>query len=221
MEVLLVRHGESEGNALGRMQGRVDSPLTDTGRAQARRLAGWLKAQGFGWAAAYASPLSRAFETAEILAAETGLPRPEVDEDLQEVAAGSLEGLDREAISQRYPDFLTRGISGLGDFSAYGGESYEAVQERVQRLLDRLARRHRDTGQRALVVAHGGINFQLAKAALCTPVPRVCVLHWGNCTAALLRFRERRGVFFGELGWLVPLELMGGASHDGTRALFR
>jgi hypothetical protein len=64
-------------------------------------------------------------------------------------------------------------------------------------------------------VAHGGIHFQLAKAAVCVPVPRVCILHFGNCTASQLRFRDRRGTYMAEVGFHVPIELMGGDPSDG------
>lgn len=221
MELLLVRHGESENNAAGRIQGTNDSLLTERGRAQAETVGAWLSEREFRWSTAYASPLARAKETAEIIAKRTGFPAPVVDEDLAEVAVGSLEALTRDDIEQRHPTFMTRAITDLGDFSEFGGESYDSVQARTRRVLTRLEQAHRATADRVLVVAHGGINFQLVKAAVCLPVPRVCILHWGNCTATLLRFRERRGVYMGEVGWHVPLELMGGARADATTGVFR
>src|SRR6185369_16506319 len=74
LEILLVRHGESEGNAQERMQGSSDFPLTERGRTQARALAAWLGSQGLGLQATYASPLRRAWETAEILSANGAAP---------------------------------------------------------------------------------------------------------------------------------------------------
>src|SRR5262249_44163795 len=161
----------------------------------------WLSETGFRWSAAYASPLSRARETAAIIARRTGFPEPTIDEDLAEVSVGSLEALTREDIEGRYPTFMTRAITDLGDFSEFGGESYDDVQARTRRMLEKLQKNHRAMADRVLVVAHGGINFQLVKAAICLPVPRVCILHWGNCTATLLRFRERRGIYMAEVAW--------------------
>lgn len=221
MDVLIVRHGESAGNAEGRMQGRRDLPLTDLGRAQSQRLAQWLKHHEVIWDAAYCSPLTRAMETARILSAETQLPAAAPDPDLSEIHAGELEGLDREAMAAIHPEFLLREIMNLGDFAEFGGESYEEVQERIRRVLDGLVRRHRDPPQRVLIVGHGGVNFQLVKAATCIPVPRICVMRWGNCTAGLLRFRHRRGVYMAEVAWHVPIELMGGSPGGDSSSLFR
>ena len=247
MELLVVRHGESDGNADGRLQGSIDSPLSPRGKEQARRLARWLNTQRIGWDVAYSSPLSRALETARLLSELTHNPLPTIDPDLREIDAGSLEGLNRNDMEERYPDFLKRAITNLGDFAEYGGEGYDHVQQRVQRLLSRLLERHRDppvsppegrrpqTGSvsppegrrpqtrpaRVLLAGHGGVNFQLVKAAISVPVPRVCILHWGNCTACLLRFRERRGLYMGEVAWHVPLELMGGDEGEGITNVFR
>jgi broad specificity phosphatase PhoE len=221
MDILLVRHGESEGNVLGRLQGHVDSPLTDLGRAQAARVGGWLKARGLRWAAAYASPLARARDTAAIICERTGFPEAVHDDDLKEVGVGRLEGMTRDEIFKKHPGFIDRPITDLGDFSEFGGEGYEDVQARVGRVLARIAARHRASSDVVLVVAHGGINFQLVKAAVCVPVPRVCILHWGNCTASLLRFRDRRGTYMAEVAWHVPTELMGGEPADHTTGVFR
>jgi broad specificity phosphatase PhoE len=221
MDIILVRHGESEGNALGRLQGHVDSPLTPLGRAQARRVGGWLKVHAPRWAAAYASPLARAKETAGIICEQTGYTQSILDDDLREVGAGRLEGLTRDEIWSRYPRFAERQITELGDFAEFEGEAYEGVQERVRRVLARLESAHRAAADVVLVVAHGGILFQIVKAAVCVPVPRVCILQWGNCTATLLRFRERRRTYMAEVTWHVPLDLMGGGPAEESTGVFR
>ena len=79
--LLLVRHGETDWNADGRLQGQTDRPLSDFGRKQARGLADELAAEGFE--AIYSSDLARARETAEIIGARLGLP-VELDSDLRE-----------------------------------------------------------------------------------------------------------------------------------------
>jgi broad specificity phosphatase PhoE len=221
MEIMLLRHGESEGNLAGRMQGRLDYPLTALGREQAARAGEFLLARGGPFAAVYASPLKRAFETASIVAAQGVRPEPVLDEDLPEIGAGAIEGLNEAEIRERHPQFMQRSLTETGDFSAYGGESYADVQARVQRCFSRLVARHRHAEERVLLVGHGGFHYQLAKTLLCEPVPRVCILKMGNCTASLLRMRERRGLYLGELVFHVPVELMGGTSGDGVGRLFR
>jgi len=221
MEVLLVRHAESAGNAQARLQGSADSPLTGRGKAQARALGDWLGERDLRWQAAYASPLARARETAAILVESTGFPSATPDPDLTEVRVGSLEGLTREEIVERHPDYIHRDITGLGDFSEFGGEGYDELQARIERVLAGLVGRHREAEDRVLVVAHGGVNFQLIKRAVCLPVPRVCILALGNCTITALRFRDRRGTYMAEVAWHVPLELIGLGTGAGTTGVFR
>jgi probable phosphoglycerate mutase len=222
MEILLLRHGESVGNQEGRMQGHQDFPLAEQGRAQARLLAAWLGERDIGWDVAYTSPLARARETAEIVTAERGAPLPIPADELVEIGAGTLEGLTREEILAAHPGFMHRPITDLGDFAEFGGESYDDVQRRVKLWLGRLEREHRAAEHRVLAVAHGGINFQILKALICEPVPRVCIVRMGNCSATLVRMRERRGVYMGEVVWHVPLELVAPrAAVEDTSRIFR
>jgi len=221
MDILLLRHGESEGNAAGRMQGRRDYPLSALGRDQAARAARFIENSGLRLDATYVSPLKRALETADIVAASGACPAPVIDEDLPEIGAGSLEGMDEAEICAAHPTFMHRPLSETGDFAAYGGEGYDAVQARLRRLLDRLEARHRAAEERVLLVGHGGFHYQLAKTLLCEPVPRVCILKFGNCTVSLLRLRERRGLYRGELVFHVPVELLGGISGEGAARFFR
>jgi len=221
MEILIVRHGESAGNAEGRMQGSQDFLLSERGREQTRRLARWLNSNGIGWDVAYCSPLGRAKETAALLSELTGHPAAELEPDLAELSAGALEGLTRAEIVERFPAFLERAVTDLGDFAEFGGEAYDQVQLRARRLLEKLEREHRAAERRVLLVGHGGINFQLLKLLICQPVPRVCIVRMGNCGATLVRLRDRRGTYMGEVVWHVPVELMGGDTDEGAGSLFR
>jgi broad specificity phosphatase PhoE len=221
MDLIFIRHAESVGNARGLMQGHQDFALSDRGREQARRLARWLSAHGIAWDHAYTSPLARARETADIVCELTGHAAPEPEADLSELAAGTLEGLDRAQMAERFPLFLERRITEIGDFAEYGGESYDAVQIRARRLLERLETKHRAAQSRLLLVGHGGFNFQLLKLIICLPVPQICIVRMGNCGATLVHMRERRGTFMGELIWHVPVDLMGSASGEGSSAVFR
>jgi broad specificity phosphatase PhoE len=144
-----------------------------------------------------------------------------VDEDLPEIGAGAIEGLNEAAIRAAHPPFMERPLSHTGDFGDYGGESYDDVQARVRRLWTRLEARHRVPQERILLVGHGGFQYQFIKTLLCDPVPRVCILKFGNCTVSLVRMRERRGLYMGELVFHVPVELMGGTSGEGAARLFR
>jgi probable phosphoglycerate mutase len=216
VEILLVRHGESVGNAEDRMQGRSDFPLSEAGRRQARRLGAWLAERALSWKRLYASPLRRAEETARLVHEAAGGPLPETEASLAELGAGALEGLTYAEIADRYPSYAGRAITELGDFEEFGGESYLAVQERVKALRERLEARHRGGSERVLLVGHGGFNYQLLKQLVCEPVPRVCIVKMGNCSVTLVRLRERRGSYIGELVFHVPVELMGAAAREDT-----
>jgi broad specificity phosphatase PhoE len=201
------------------MQGRSDFPLTARGREQAQKLSAWLEAHGVAWDRLYASPLRRAWATAEVLAGDRG-GTPHAEPALREVDAGDLEGLTFEDIAQRFPTYAARKVNELGDFSEFGGESYESVQARAREFYEKIEE-HRATADRIAVVGHGGFNYQLLKMLVCQPVPRVCIVRMGNCSATLVRVRERRGTYMGELVWHVPVELMGGASGEGSARIFR
>jgi probable phosphoglycerate mutase len=153
--LLLVRHGETDWNAAGRLQGHTDRPLNDYGRMQARKLAEQL--QGDGIAAIYASDLVRARETAEILGERLGLPVA-IDADLREKNWGTWEGLT--------PDERLN--------VEFEGETTEEHRERVLRAVRRIAERH--PGRRVVVVTHGGSlrRIQAAVAGAALPVVENC-----------------------------------------------
>ena len=89
MELRIVRHAESTGNAAGRWQGRDDTQLTDTGREQASRLGKAFRAEGYRPSRIYASPLSRTFDTARIASSRIGLEDSIVPwDDLMETDVG-------------------------------------------------------------------------------------------------------------------------------------
>jgi len=155
--LLLVRHGETDWNAEGKLQGHTDRPLNDFGRRQARALADRLAGEEIE--ALYASDLVRARETAEILGAKLGLPVV-VDPDLREKNWGSWEGLTP-------PERLT---------VAYEGETSEEHRERTLRAVERIVEHH--PHGRVVVVTHGGSlrRLQAAVSGVANPVIENCAL---------------------------------------------
>lgn len=142
-ELLLVRHGETDWNRQGRVQGHVDTPLNATGLEQARALAAELAVETL--AAVYASDLVRARDTAELAALVHGL-EVTVDGDLREKNFGTWEGLTAAEIAGRFPGAV-RGRWG-------DGETSEVVTERAIAAIDRIRARH--PAETVLVVSHGG-----------------------------------------------------------------
>jgi broad specificity phosphatase PhoE len=156
--ILLVRHGETDWNRDNRFQGHADEALNETGRGQARDLAATLAGERI--AAVYTSPLARARETAEILAAPFGLV-PVADPRLMEIDVGSWSGLSRVEIESAFPEAFERWRDGLHGWD--DGETYDELALRVLDALADIAAAHPD--ETVLVVGHGGtVRATLAHA---------------------------------------------------------
>jgi broad specificity phosphatase PhoE len=184
--LILARHGETDWNRDGRWQGHADAPLNERGREQARALADELAAEDVG--AVYSSDLSRARETAEIIAARLGR-RVEVDARLREVDVGGWSGLTMAEIEARFPDEVAR----WRDEQRHafdGGESYATMGERVVAAAEEIAARH--PGQQVVVVLHGGpIRALLAHAAgVSYEQQRHRRAHLDNCGYTRVAVRE-------------------------------
>ena len=144
----LVRHSETDWNLSGRLQGREDLPLNETGRNQARLTGAHLSK--WPWDLIVTSPLSRALETARIVGDLTAVEMLDPDDDLQERDYGESSGLTREESESRWKDDNVPGI-----------ESQAELEERGFSALVSLAARFPRT--RILVVSHGSlINSLLA-----------------------------------------------------------
>jgi len=144
----LVRHGQTEWNALGRIQGRSDIPLNEVGRAQAQEAAEALEMSGLQ--AIYSSPLSRALDTASIMAAHLGLPDPVLLDGVIERDYGIAEGLDHAGIQATFPDGKLR-----------GRENRREVADRAIEALRSIDGDFDDVA----VVCHGGVIGSLVRVA--------------------------------------------------------
>jgi broad specificity phosphatase PhoE len=183
---VLVRHGETDWNRERRFQGHADAPLNEAGRRQAAALADALAGEHF--AAVYSSPLRRALETAEIVAARLDLP-VEARDGLMEVDVGSWSGLTTAEVEKRFPD----GFNHWAETRAGGwtdGETYEELGARVVRDLRALAERHPE--ETVLAVTHGGpIRSVLAAAAgLSFTSGRLAIGFVENCQVVRVAIRE-------------------------------
>lgn len=141
--LLIVRHGQSEWNAVARWQGQEDPPLSDHGRRQAFAAAASVGAVEI----VVASDLERSRVTAEIIAEQVGIGPIQLDPDLRERHAGEWQGLVRDEIHERYPGWLE------SDRRPEGWEPDEEVQERALAAMRRWAA----VGDTALIVSHGGL----------------------------------------------------------------
>lgn len=154
--IILMRHGETDWNATGRIQGHSDTPLNAAGREQARRAAQRLASEPVR--ALYASDLARAFETAAIIGQLLGLtvvtsPR------LRERQYGAWEGLTSAEIQARYPEQFAEWRARSTDFAPPQGETRSQLLTRGLTELQTIARRH--VGEVVVVVTHGGFCYVL------------------------------------------------------------
>ncbi len=167
----LTRHGETEWNALGMLQGHTDIPLNEIGRQQARAIAARfaLAQQLTPLSSVWSSDLGRARETGAIIAAAFGLAEPQVDLELRERSFGVFEGLTRDQCSERHPEAWQRWQASAA--SPPGGEELELVAPRMQRALERIFA-SAERGD-ALIVSHGGCMRLWLRTVIADPIPLI------------------------------------------------
>jgi len=145
----LARHGATRLTAEDRFSGADGADLSDEGRLQARALGERLHGEGI--AAIVSSPLSRALETARIVAAACSLPVA-TEDGLREISHGHWEGLARRDVETRFADEYAAWEQDPFTFAPAGGESGVAVLARALPVVRAIVTRH--TGRRVLVVSH-------------------------------------------------------------------
>lgn len=138
----LVRHGQTDYNLRNLFQGSSDIPLNATGREQAHHALDHVP--DLAWDVVVSSPLSRARETAAIIAADHGIPQGPTDPRLSEIDWGAAEGHDVAEMEAAYPG---RSFPGREDHQAVADRGYDALESLEEQY----------PGQRVLVVAHGTI----------------------------------------------------------------
>ena len=139
MNLILVRHGQTESNKLGRIQGINDSPLTDVGREQAEAAARALASDAPF--ALYSSPLTRAKQTARAIGSRPDIQPVEVQE-LVEMDVGEFEGLSGPQLRERFPDVMRSWDKDPASTVMPGGESLYDVRDRAWPAVKSLAERH-------------------------------------------------------------------------------
>ncbi|MCE7028144.1 histidine phosphatase family protein [Jiella avicenniae] len=184
-ELYLARHGQTDWNAEGRLQGQVEVPINALGQAQARRNGRYLsnilgeRAETFRY---LASPLGRAMETMRLIRGEIGLPPEDfaTDDRLVEVGFGDWQGSSMDELRQSDPEGIRRRKADKWGFLPPGekGESYAMLAERVRPVFESL-------DAPTILVAHGGITRSFlalyagvpGDEAVRTDIPQDRVLH--------------------------------------------
>jgi broad specificity phosphatase PhoE len=154
-EILLLRHGQSEGNESGRFGGHGPTPLTEKGRAQAQAAARAIAREG-GLDAIWSSDLPRAIETAEPVAALTGVPI-QTSPALRERSVGVFTGLTFAEAEARYPDAFAAMMGRTSGACPPGGETHAECTARAVTMIEEVLAR--TASGRVLFVSHAATIY--------------------------------------------------------------
>lgn len=206
--ITLIRHGVTDWNEAGRMQGHTDIPLNERGHLQARMTADYLATlqPQPGWRSLYCSDLARARETATPIGLALGLQLQE-NAALRERSLGPLEGIVWSDVGERFPK-LAEHWPHLPDHLVPAGlETPAVVGDRAHAWCEAIWRRH--PGEGVLAVSHGGWIGSLCEAL---GFERRLGLRLGNCSVTTVAWGPNGGhvLGFADDGHLVPLRKASG-----------
>jgi broad specificity phosphatase PhoE len=153
LEIILVRHGETEYNAFETFRGRADIPLNETGLKQAKLLGEYLAAEKIK--VVYSSPLQRAARTAEAIAAPQKL-KVKLVENLNDIDCGEWQGLTLKEVRERYPDVYQDWLDTPEQVRIPGGERLEDVRCRALPFIQDAVTRCREG--KIVLVSHRAVN---------------------------------------------------------------
>jgi probable phosphoglycerate mutase len=180
----LVRHGQTDWNAAGRLQGSKNSDLTQEGKEQASQLAN--KLQQYSFQSLISSSSKRAVQTAEILAKKLKLDI-EQNDDLREINLGPWEGRFKVEIEKEYPDEFHKFWYQPDQFNLPGAEKFKALQQRGITAISKIIEQNK--GKELLIVSHGA----MIKSILCHFEGRALEHLWqppkmSNCAHSIIEF---------------------------------
>ena len=165
MKLIFIRHGQTDWNVQGKIQGSYDSELNDTGIKQAMNLSEKLLNLNYKFSKIYSSPQKRALKTAEILSKSSNVDYISV-KDLQEMNMGKWEGLSWKEVEENYPNeykewYLNRRYTKTPD-----GESYQDMLERVLKAIHKIIN---ENNEDVVIVSHSAIIMCLQCYVTNTP----------------------------------------------------
>ncbi len=182
---LLLRHGETESNTKGKLQGCQDSPLTETGKNQAHLLGKKLKELAPDYL--YSSDLGRAKQTAKIISEHTGLT-PNYIETMRERSFGIFEGLTHAEILKSHSDIWEQYKNSDNDFTVPEGESRKDVMSKACKTLISLGEKHPDST--VAIATHGGTIYYFLQYLLDFPQEEKIRLFIKNCSINTIIYKN-------------------------------
>ena len=172
--LLLVRHGQSEGNVRGVFQGQREYALSRQGRAEAQAVAEWLHREESEIEAVFSSPLGRALQTAEAIAGVSGQVI-QVVEDLKERRVGVVAGLTDDQVEVQFPDWRIAGIPGR--------ESWEDLSARARAVIAKLL----EASGTVVAVSHAGFLRNLCSQLVGVTIESPSRFQVQNCSITEVR----------------------------------
>jgi len=188
VQLTLIRHGETDWNSTGRIQGGVDIALNARGVAQARQLAARLAGEKFE--AIYTSPQTRARTTADIIAQPLG-QTPLLDERLADKRLGELEGLTIRDFQEQFPDLYRAWHDRQEPLHMPSGESHAELHARVSAFLADLRARHGESSHLA-IVSHGGTLGMMLATLVALDLRRRVPFAFDNASLSRVEWRAER-----------------------------
>ena len=159
LKIYIARHGQNVDNANGILNGHRDLPLTGLGRQQAHSAGEHIKELGLHFEATYSSPLSRAFETAQIIAEVSLNPAPVINKDLIERDFGDMAGEPVESIPEKYKGEMLPTDKVNYMLEPSNGETFPEALIRAEHMLEEIRANHQDGN--VLLVCHMDISYML------------------------------------------------------------
>lgn len=185
MKLILVRHGQTEWNLLGKYQGQSDIALSEKGRMQAELLAKNFPVDHVD--IVYASDLKRAFETGEKIAQRFGCPIiPE--KGLREFYFGEWEGHTYKEIVANWPEEASNFFGAPEKLQTPGGETFSILQERAMKTITRI--REINEGKTVVAAAHGAIIKTILASLMHIPLHYLWAIRQDNTAVDILRFDD-------------------------------
>lgn len=206
MDLLLVRHGQTDWNPIGRVMGHLDIPINKTGVEQSEHLMEWLK--NVELHAIYSSPIKRALQTAQIIAkGKNGLKVIE-EQGVAEIDYGEWVGITFEEVGQKFKREHENYRFSPSKMKIPGGERVRDVQKRAVAAIERIRKKHE--GERVLVVSHADVIKAILVHYLGFPLDLLQKVGCDNGSLTVYRFGTNWGDrlvalnYFADINKIIP-----------------
>lgn len=184
--LVFLRHGRTEWNNQGRLQGQADIPLDEVGADQALQAARYFTTWPF--AACYASAMQRAFKTAQLVCQPHGI-EPIAEPRLHEINVGSWSGKSSADVIAEMPHYLDHYIKGIDFRRSATGETVAEMTARALPAVLEIAARH--SGQQVLIVSHGLLLANMVQALVNPDAQHTTFSVLGNACYSVVGMRDQ------------------------------